>query len=404
MVTDDSKSAPKNTWLERIKHWLGLDQLLDRLDVFDEGRELKYQAKRTGLSFLAKRAAGFAGATIESGATVVSQGVAGSVGNVLQFIVGAELARNLGSVAGAIGGSIVGLTGLGLAAGVSASFIQMDYVHQKRNLTEWYRKELADRHGKSPDKVTVADLEKEAEHNHTIHEALRRARKQRNFLVPLAVVATLASFAVASFALPAMIAAAGLPALTGIAGFLAKTVIAMGAYYAVKAPLQAWGGHRFGLYDETPNDRIALLHRAHEHGETITPEQVLGALAAANPKIGKLVEGRTGKPFGQLTVQEQQQTAQALGDLLPLAKMAQDINDGTMRVTQLAFMAEGEFPVALPRETSTPPVPDEPELSIAQQVSANFRQRLGLSPKGEMSHSERIRQQQEQNPDPTISV
>jgi len=404
MVADnDTKPTPKGSRLDSVKQWLGFNRNLSKVDVFDKDKEIKYQAKRSGLSFATRRAAEFAGTTVESGATAVSEGIAVSLGSVLEVIVGPELARNLGWVAGAIGGKIAGVVGLGLAAAVSASFTQMDYIHKKNNLTDLYRDDIAARLGKEPGKVTVDDLEAEAEHNRTIKAELQRAKKQRNFGVPLAVVATLASFALVLVALPAALTALSIPALTGIGGFLIKAAVSMAGYYAVKTPLQKWGNDRFGLLSETPNDRIFEIQRAREQGETVTPEQVLGVFAKANEKVDALIAERMGKPFDQLTPEERTQAVQALGDTLPLMKLTEDLNTGKVRATQLAFAAEGEFPIAL-RRPESPATPDETGLGMAQQINARFQERLGLKAKASATtHTERLAQQS-QTTDPTLTV
>lgn len=388
-MADDNGKTANGIWRR-----LGFGE---REGVFDDQKELKYQAKRTGLSFVGRRAAVIAGQTAESGATLVSEGIAGSVGSVMELIVGAEIARNLGSIAGAIGGSIVGLVGLGLAAAVSASFTQMDYIHKKNNLTDFYRGDLAAKLGKEPGKVTVQDLEAEAENNRTLKEELNRARRQRNFGVPLAAVATLASFALVMVALPALVAAAGLPALAGIGGFLVKAVVSVAGYYAVKTPLQSWGDKKFGLSDETPNDRIAELHRAHGRGEAVTPQQVLGVFAKANASIDALVVERTGKPYDQLNAPEQQQAVQALSDTLPLGEIAQGLNTGRIRATQLAFAAEGEFPATPP----TGQAMDGDGPAIAQEAGTHFRGRLEA--KVSASYAERISQRKDAA-DPSIPL
>ncbi|MBY0407979.1 MAG: hypothetical protein K2Q01_09825, partial [Rickettsiales bacterium] len=319
-----------------------LQKTYAKSDVYDARSEAAYQAQRGGLSFVARRFAQFAADLLESVGSTIAQFISGTVGSVLQAVVGREIAQDIGAFAGAFGNRLIGLAGMGLAAGVSAGFSQMDYIHQKRNIRDLYKDELAARLKKPPSQVTVQDMEELAKTTPVLEEELTRARRQRNFAVPLAVVATLASFALVTFALPAAVAGLGLPALSGVGGFLVKTLVSMAGYYAVRTPLQAIGKKTLGLYDETANDRIFDIKTAHEKGVTVTPEQVVGVFVRANDVLDRALVKTFGKPYDELSPTEQKQAVSILRHQVPAEKLAADINTGAIKATELAFAASDQ--------------------------------------------------------------
>ncbi len=336
-----------------------LTNTLAKIDVYEPGTELGYQAKRSGMIFAARRTADLMAGVAEGGAETVAETLGSTLGGTLEMVVGAEIARDVGAFAGAFGGKIIGLLGVGLAAGVSASFAQMDYLHQKSNIKNFYKAELGAKLHKDPKTVTVADMEKISNDIPILDEELKRARKQRNFSVPLAVVATLASFAAATIAVPAIVAALELPALVGLAGIMVKATVSLVTYFAVKTPLQMIGSKKLGLYEETANDRIFNLKCARKKGFSVTPEQVLGVFTKAHPELDAAITAAAGKPYDQLGPAQKHAVTGQLEERIPLQALADGINSGAMKTTELAFVVSGQSSgVRLRPVVTAAPVPE----------------------------------------------
>lgn len=321
---------------------LDLDKILAKGNIYDKRNELEYQAARGGLRFAARRATDGVASVFEGLADTFASIVNNTVGGALQFVLGAEAARDVAALAGTFGSKLVGLLGMGMATGVAAAFTQMDYVHQKRNIAKFYSGEIGARLHKSPADVTVADAEKLARDIPVIDEEMRRARRQRNFGVPLAIVSTLISFAAVTALLPAAASALGVALPASMVGsFLLNAAVSMGAYFATKIPLQRAGNRLLDLDRETANDRIFDIKRAHAMGRAVTPLQVLDVLSHGNEKLDAKIAAELGKPFGRMRPEEQELATKQLDAALGLTQMAQDINSGRILATELAFIAAG---------------------------------------------------------------
>ncbi|NBO18180.1 MAG: hypothetical protein EBV03_02950 [Proteobacteria bacterium] len=121
------------------------DKTLAKSDVYDKRSEIEYQAARGGMRFVARRVTDGVASVFEGMAEMFASFMTNTVGGVLEAAVGAEMARDIAAFAGTFGSKLVGLLGMGLAAGVSAGFTEMDYVHQKRNILKFYSGELGAR-------------------------------------------------------------------------------------------------------------------------------------------------------------------------------------------------------------------------------------------------------------------
>lgn len=332
--------------LKNIVDFEQLKKSYTRVNVYDARSELGYQAKRSGAAMVVRKVADLGAQVIENSADVLASLMTNTVGSVLQFVLGRELAQNLGLFAGAASGRIAGIAGIGLASGISAGFAQMDYFHQKSNLRRLYADELGAKLGKAPRDVTVRDMERLAKDYPVLEEELRRARKQRNFAIPLAVAATLASYAAVNILLP------GLP-VGDLLKFLVSVAVSMATYAAVKIPLQKLGNRLFGLHEETANDRIVDIVSAHAKGMDIQADDLTPVFAKTHPQMA----------------QEQ------------LERLAGAINNGSIRATELTFA--GTL------------VADEPAGEPVAQENAqpkNFAERLGNVKHCECTFAERVAQ------------
>lgn len=362
-----------------------IDKTLAKSDVFDKRSEIEYQAARSGLRFVANRIRDGVATFMESTAEVLATTLSSTVGNTLQFVLGAELARDVAALAGAFGSRMAGMVGMGLAAGVSAAFTQMDYVHQKRNIRSFYLGEVASRVHKQPCDVTMADVESVAKQVPVIDEELSRARRQRNFGVPLAVVCTLLSFAAVTVALPAVAGALSIALPTSMVGsFLLNAAVSMGTYFATKMPLQSIGNKLFDLNVDTTNDRIFHIKNAKDRGQTISQAQVLGVFVKADAKLAGQIEKEQGLAFDAMDAQAQARVANVLDGRLKLSQLAADINNGAIHPTELAFLAAGTTSGIPPQRA-----PEPKQEAVPEKSATKHRDRLGEKALA-TKHTERI--------------
>jgi hypothetical protein len=194
-------------------------------------------------------------------------------------------------------------------------------------------------------------MEALAKENPVLDEELKRCKKQRNFAVPLAVVATLASFAVAVYALPLVLSALTLPALAemSLLGSVAlKTGVSVATYMAVKTPLQSLGNKIFSLVDETANDRIVDIQYALCNGMHITPEHLMPVMLKANPELDEKVTKQFGGRYEELSVDAKVQAVRMVNAQMPLDALTQAINSGTIQPTELLFASVGQASGVLP--------------------------------------------------------
>ena len=152
--------------------------------INDPTKELGYVAQRSSLWVLGKQSAELVGENL--GRNITDEG-----------------ARNFASAAGSLSG-IGGLIMIGIAGAVSAGLTQMDHIHRKENLKEFYKEELSSKLNKPIEQLSRSDLNVMAKGNGVIDEEMARNRKQRNFGVVLSLVASMASLAVITLALPAI--------------------------------------------------------------------------------------------------------------------------------------------------------------------------------------------------------
>lgn len=255
------------------------------------------------------------------------------------------------AVAGLKGSSAPMVLALGAAAATSAALTQMDFEHERKEIKDLYRDEIAAKLHKSVGKLTNKDLEvlvkgndvQGIDSNHTIAEAVHKSWKKRNLGVVISMGASLASFSM-------MIATVSAFATLGpIAGIMLQGVAGVLAYNAIKTPLHAIGDRVFGIDKQTTHDRIVQLEKDREAGRSITQEQVLSVLASANQDLSQAITQKFGKDFDKLELADKRQLAETLGKLMHVDVLAAGINDGKLNVTELAFTADGQFSGVLPK-------------------------------------------------------
>lgn len=302
-------------------------------EAHDPTKEAGYFAQRSGFFIAGKTAAHSVGHAVADG---------------LETALGPEVSRNLGQLGGIVaGGTLAGLTTIGLAAGVSAALTQMDYVHRRDNIKDFYKEEIAAKLGKPLNKVTVSDLELIAKNNGVINDEMKQIRKQRTFGVGLSFIASMASLAMVTLALPAIAAAAatigiGIP-LAGAAGFAISAIVGLVTYNGVKNPLHHLADKAFNLDYKTTHDHIVFLQHEREAGKDISREEVLGVFAAANPQLDRMIAQKIGRHYDNLSHDDKKLAVAEFGKFIPLDKITDGINLGKINVTELAFSVEGDI-------------------------------------------------------------
>lgn len=256
------------------------------------------------------------------------------------------------------GGSAVGLATIGLSAGVSAALTQMDYVHRKDNIKEMYKEEIAARLKKPTNHVTRGDLDTMAGENRVIAEEMKQIKKQRTFGVGISFLASLGALAAVTIALPAVVgllapAAAAAAATAGtsvvtaalgsVGGFIATAATALVSYNIIKEPLHHAADQLFNLDYATTHDKIMSLKRTREQGRAISAEQVLDVYVSSNSQLAALIRHERGKTFERMSSEEKKQVAREMNELIPLERLAEEINSGKVNATELAFAVDGQI-------------------------------------------------------------
>lgn len=294
-------------------------------EAHDPTKEVVYVAKRSSLFMVGKSTAEATGETLR------------------------EMAHNgqLLGISTSLGSTAAGLTTIGLAAGVSGLLCQMDYVHRKDNIKDMYIDELAVRLKKPKSQVTDKDLDTLAKENGVINEQMKQISKQRTYGMGISFLASMAALAVVTLALPAILPAIGVTgglASLGWGGALAvKAITGLLTYNIVKGPLHHIADKVAHLDYTTTHDKITKLCKERENGKAITREQVLSIYVSANPVLDQMIEREYGGKFDSLPPQKKTQVASELNKILPLDKMALDINTRKVNVTELAFCVQGEI-------------------------------------------------------------
>lgn len=306
-------------------------------EIHDPTKELAYSVKKGGLFILGKN---------------YVHSVGHGIGDVLHH----------GSfLGGAVGAStIAGIATIGLSGLLSGALTQIDFLHRKETIKDMYKDELAARLNKPINLVDKNDLDVVAKDNKVIAQEMNQIKKQRAFGIGLSMMASMAVPAVVTFALPAVagllaggaaitaaggVMAAGSAALgsLGFGGAIISGLTALMSYTLVKEPLHHVADKLFNLDYKTTHDVIMGLKKQREFGKNVTPEQVLSVYVAANPELGQMIKQEYGAPFDQLSPEKKHIVAKDLNKIIPLERLANDINSGKINATELAFSVEGQL-------------------------------------------------------------
>jgi hypothetical protein len=261
-------------------------------------------------------------------------------------------------------GNIAG--GVWLTAIMSAVLAQMEYRHKRDELKELYKEELSAQLGKPSDKIVTEDFDRLAATNHTFGEELAKAKKERNLGVGVIAVSTLgavgAALGIMSLLTPVGAAAAGF----SITNWLATTAVAMMAYGVIKYPMQKLGEKIFGVEKKTTHERIEEMYKDHQAGKVISRERVFEVFVHANPPLDAFIEQKYGKPFDKLKPVDKLYLADTIGKKLGVEPIAEAINKGKIRSTELAFTVDGKFSGVVPTTG------DKPKHTLVENVKEKF--------------------------------
>lgn len=261
------------------------------------------------------------------------------------------------------------LWGLPIAGGALALLDLWDHHIEKERIAAQYKYEIAAMLGKSPSKIGINDMEQAAQMNPVIGEALNRSVRRRNLNVGLVAIGTIAAIALtAVFAAPLASALLGLAGMgvhstIAIAGFhiAAHTLAHIGAacmigamtYLGLERPLEKFGERKLRLEEPDIDEvkrvpalqaelsvpsQITLLAQLQQKGQYISREQVMMALASADPELAEQIEARYGRSFAELPASVKTQAVNELGGQY-VTDLSQDLNDRSIRAQELAFIA-----------------------------------------------------------------
>jgi len=270
--------------------------------------------------------------TVLNGGIRKTHGVGGAFG-----AIGNWFENNFGSTVGKIigSGALVGVVAM-----ISAAMAQLDYRHLIDNIKKFYKDELStklEKQVKNLDekdiyKIVQGDAAEGIRANRTFAEHVGKLRANRTATVIISTAASLLAFGAVAAAIhfiPPFAAAIhaltlttpGIPAiLAEFPSLMAEAAVGLGIYNVAKLPMH-WVAHKmFNLDFETTHERITQMQRDHNDGKIITRERLLEVFASANPDLSK----------------------QEISQRVSLDALADGINKGTYKVTELAFAVHGQ--------------------------------------------------------------
>lgn len=268
------------------------------------------------------------------------------------------------AVSTAVGGATAGfvnifsIVGIGLASAASVMINQATYQSKRTSLREMYKDEVAAQLGKSPKKIKDKDIDLVAKGdpkngiagNKTIADELHKLTKRRNIGMLVTVVSLLGTLAIMS----ALVTTGGIPVVAGLGAMVAKAFAGFAIHKVLESPIKWVSKKLFHLNDVTTHDRIAEISKEHRNGKVVPRAQVLGVFISANDELSKFVTSQYGKPYDQLSVQEKQAVVEALEQHIPIVKIAENLNAGRVKVSELAFAVEGKVSGVVPNSVKEP--------------------------------------------------
>ena len=260
-------------------------------------------------------------------------------------------------LASMFGGTIGGVVLFGGFGALSAVTNQIEYNAERGKIADYYRDEIAAKLGKKPENVLDSDIDIIASGNQKLNiaankviaEEISHKRTMRNIGIGASFIASLTVFALMTVLINAIAPGAHDLGLTAMA---AKGAVGLLAYMSIKRPLVAMAETLFGLNNATTHDLVEGISKDREHGKAITREQIAEVFIAANKQISQYVEQQYGFAYDHLPLADKVAVAADLANILPLDKIAQNINNGISHASELAFTVQGDVSGVLPKSPS----------------------------------------------------
>ena len=288
--------------------------------------------------------------------------------------------------AGVVGKQILGVYAAPIVMGASAMLSEWDHVHEKDKIREEYENEISARLGKPAADLKNKDLEKIGEQNAVIGEAVKRSRWKRNLSIAVNTVAIAGAFAAA---LSIAGAAAGAFSLGLVATAAVGVVTSTASFLAIEGTLRPLGEKKFGLRepsiskvtrDPSRQDELSLSSQVKyiEHLQSrvnpkkpesfISQEQVFKVFLKGNPAAAERIRAENGNDFSKLTPAQRILVLQKASQEINIEQITADINNGTIRAQELAFLVQGE--------QSGVPRKEAPRVTMLEKEHTYIQQKL----------------------------
>ena len=290
--------------------------------------------------------------------------------------------------------ALIACGGLALSA-MRRTYTQMLYEDQMADL---YREDIAQHLGIAPQEVTRTHLKIAAQENEVIGQAIARQRRISIVSFFTSAIAAATTFGLIYFALaPEWIGEklAGffdVQSFGKMADFLryASVGIVSGmSSLILHDGLEAAIGKGSGLNLAAAHDLIARMDRDVHRGRTISAEQVYGVLVAKDKQLDAAIRTQFHESFHAMNPTEQRRVLTTLGIAEEMDKVAGMITKGELPAGHLAYMIEDALRTYRPRETAATTAP----------VRGQFVERLGLAPRADVSHVERVNASRQATPE-----
>jgi hypothetical protein len=291
-----------------------------------------------------------------------SETVGGHAAEVGAHLVAKEAV--ISSVGGAFAGlqGVFSIVGVGVASAASIMINQADYQSKRAALRKMYKDEVGAQLGISSSKVKDRDIELVAKGdpkngiagNKTIADELHKLTKRRNVGMLVTVVSLLATVAVIATLVTPAITAATVGATLTAGALITKLIAGFTIHKILENPIKKLSKKIFHLNEVTTHERISELNKEHRNGKVLTRAQVLGVFVSANKELGQFVTEQYERPYDRLSVQEKQLVVEAMEQHIPLTNITKNLNSGTVKISELAFAAEGKISGVEPNSVKQP--------------------------------------------------
>jgi hypothetical protein len=252
-----------------------------------------------------------------------------------------------------------GLLSIGVGAGVNCYLNHLEHKHNQKQLCTLYRPQLAALTGKELSQIGVEDLQSVAADNPTLQNELIRNDHKRNIKNVAGIVSTAVAFTAVFAAIAFFPPLAGLAAAAATGGLFSGAgllfagvagVLGFGAVHYSRKSAIAIGNRVMGLDEPSVADKIETLDKMHRKEVTIRPEQVMDIFVSANPSLSADIEGRYGKKFEDMMVNEKRSVTAEYADALNAPQIAKAINEGRLNAAEMTFLAHGQTSGVYPDE------------------------------------------------------